>query len=320
MKWRRPPGSVSAIALALYLLCSCNTEPSGLTVGYVQITPDPVLEVARTGLFRALSDSGLHVGQQIQLMDLNAQGDLSMITSMLQSCQARNPALIITSGTPCMFAAAQQVQETPVVFTVSFAPQAVGLKQVPGNLYGAYDPLLAGETVALIQECLPEARKVGIPFNNAEPNAVFSADVFRKELEKAGLEVLTASVTSPNDIMMAGQYLTGQQVDLILVAADNTTYLGLNTLARVAADSRTPLFVTDPIQAEKGASVGFGVNYDQWGYQSGLLAVEILRGRVPQPPIQPITQYELIINEKACREQGWSVPGSVRERAERLIE
>ena len=305
----------------LVFLVSCQPAEKKITIGYVQITQDPVLDAAKTGVFRALADSGFIDGQNIKVLDNNAQGDLSMINTILQSLQSQNVDLIITNSTPCMTAAAQAVRTIPVVFTVSFGPEQVGLNITPGNLYGVYDPLKAGEFVDLMVECIPGLSRIGIPYNNAEPNAEYSVKILRSEFARRGITLLTASVTSSNDILQAGQYLAGQQINAMVVAADNTVYLGLPVLAKLASEQKIPLFVADPLQAEKGASVGFGVNYDQWGYQAGLKAVEILKGRIIPSPnqIEPILTYDLIINRKACAEQGLLIPEKVTSRATRII-
>jgi putative ABC transport system substrate-binding protein len=196
----------------------------------------------------------------------------------------------------------------------------VGIKTTPGNLYGVYDPLKVGEFVDLMMECIPDLKRIGIPYNNAEPNAEYSVKVLSKEFSKRGLTLVTASVTSTNDLLQAGQYLAGQQIDALVASADNTVYLGLPVLAKLASGQKIPLFVTDPLQAEKGAAIGLGANYDQWGYQAGLIAVEILKGRASSGNrIEPILNYNLIINRKACAEQGLLVPEKVTGRATRII-
>jgi putative ABC transport system substrate-binding protein len=304
----------------LACLASCQPGPKKMTIGYVQITEDPVLDAAKNGVFRALADSGFIDGVNIQILDKNAQGDLAMISMILQSLVSRNVDLIITNSTPCMMAAAQSVRDIPVVFTVAFGPEQVGMKTVPGNLYGVFDPLLAVEFVDLMAECLPGIQRVGIPYNNAEPNAEYSVGVLSREFAKRGFTLVTAPVTSSNDILQAGQYLAGQHIDAMVVAADNTVYLGLPILAKLAAEQKIPLFVADPLQAEKGAAFGFGVNYDQWGYLSGLKAVEIMNKRVPVSKISPIEKYDLIINKKTCAALELTVPESVTARAQRIIE
>jgi putative tryptophan/tyrosine transport system substrate-binding protein len=302
-------------------LASCQPGEKKTTIGYVQITQDPVLDAARAGVFRALSDSGFIDGQNIKVLDNNAQGDLSMINMILQSLLSQNVDMIITNSTPCMTAAAQTVRNIPVVFTVAFSPEQIGLKSTPGNLNGVYDPLNVEEFADLIIECIPGLKRVGIPYNNAEPNAEYSTKVLSSEFSRRGLTLVTASVTSTNDILQAGQYLAGQHIDALVASADNTVYLGLPVLAKLASKENIPLFVTDPLQAEKGAAIGLGADYDQWGYQSGLLAVDILKGRTSSGNrIEPTLKYNLIINRQACAEQGLVVPETVIVRATRVID
>jgi len=311
--------AILCVAL-MVTLAACQPAEKKIKIGYVQITQDPVLDAAKAGVFRALADSGFINGQNIKVLDNNAQGDLSMINMILQSLLSQNVDMIITNSTPCMTAAAQTVRNIPVVFTVAFSPEQVGLKTTPGNLNGVYDPLNVEEFVDLMMECIPDLKRIGIPYNNAEPNAEYSAKVLSKEFSERGITLVTASVTSSNDILQAGQYLVGQQIDAMVVSADNTVYLGLPVLAKLASGQKIPLFVTEPLQAEKGACIGYGANFDQWGYQAGLKAVEILKERSSSGNrIEPVTGYDLIINRKACAEQGLLVPETVKGRATRII-
>lgn len=301
-------------------ILGCHQGQRKITVGYLQITQDPVLDAAKNGVFRALADSGFVDGVNIKVLDKNAQGDLSMINMILQSFLSQNVDLIITNSTPCMTAAAQTVSKIPVVFTVAFSPGQVGMKSTPENLYGVFDPLKAGEFVDLILKCIPDAKRIGIPYNNAEPNAEYSVKMLGMEFSARGITLVKASVTSSNDILQAGQYLAGQQIDALVAAADNTVYLGLPVLAKLASEQHIPLFVTDPLQTEKGAAIGLGANYAQWGYQAGLKSVEILKGRTSSVNrIEPIINYDLIINRKACAEQGLVIPESVTANATRII-
>ncbi len=308
------------ILAAICILSACQPSEKKITIGYVQITQDPVLDTAKAGVFRALADSGFVDGQNITVLENNAQGDISMINTILQSLQSQGVDLIITNSTPCMTAAAQTVRNIPIVFTVAFSPEQVGIRTTPENLYGVYDPLKVDKFVDLMIECIPDLKRIGIPYNNAEPNAEYSVKVLSKEFSKRGITLITASVASSNDILQSGQYLVEQKIDAMVVAADNTVYLGLPVLAKLASAQKIPLFVTNPLQAEKGAAIGFGVKYEQWGYMTGLKAVELLKGRTSSVnKIEPILNYDLIINRKACEEQGLLVPDKVSDRADHLI-
>ncbi|MDA3930400.1 MAG: ABC transporter substrate-binding protein [Prolixibacteraceae bacterium] len=307
------------IFIVLLAITACTQGEKKTKIGYVQITEDAVLNVAKAGVFQALVDSGFIDGENIKIIDNNANGDLSMIITILQSLQSQGVDLIITNSTPCMVSAAQIVRDIPVVFTVSFSPEQVKLKTTPDNLYGVYDPLDVKSYVSMMQACITNLKRVGLPYNNAESNAEYSAKIFTEELNNRGIEVIPANVNSSNDLLMTAQYLQGKNIDAILVAADNTVYKGLNVLAKTAAESKIPLFVTDAMQAEKGASIGMGVNYKSWGYLSGLKAIELLKGRKVNNHIEAITEQELLINIKACNAQGLEIPASVLEKATSII-
>ncbi|MCK9325910.1 MAG: ABC transporter substrate-binding protein [Bacteroidales bacterium] len=310
------------ISLVLIILIpACQSAPGKVTIGYVQITQDPSLDVAKASLFQALADSGFAIGEQIKVIDHNAQGDLSMISTILQSFQSQGVDMVITNSTPCMVAASHAIRDIPVVFTVSFSPDQVGSGPAPPNLYGVYDTI-QGEMIAnIMQECIPGLSRVGIPYNNAEPNATLGSRILKDEFTRRGIQVITASVTSVNDLAQAVQYLVDQNVEAFALAADNTVYLGLPVISKVATDRDIPIFVTDPPQVNNGAAIGYGIAYDSWGYQSGLKAVEILKGRERQMiPIEPGKKFQLIINLANCADQGLVVPPAILDQASRIIQ
>jgi len=171
---------VIAFCILLATIFGCSPGERKTTIGYIQITEDEVLNKAKKGFFEALSDSGFVDGQNIKIIDNNAQGDLSMIPTILQSFKSQGVNLIVTNSTPCMLAAAQQVSDIPVVFTVAFSPEQVGMKTTPGNLNGIYDPLNAERFVSMMQECIPMLKRIGLPYNNAEANAEYAAKVWEK--------------------------------------------------------------------------------------------------------------------------------------------
>ena len=74
------------------------------------------------------------------------------------------------------------------------------------------------------------------------------------------------------------------------------------------------------MQTKRGAAVGLGVDYGQWGYLAGLKAVEILKGRAPlQNKISPFEKGDLTVNKKACAEQGLQIPEKVLALARQII-
>lgn len=301
---------------------SCNEKKGLTTIGYIQIAQDPSLDYGKNGFLKALKDSGYVDGENIKIIDNNAQGDLSMIPTIIQNFISQNVDVIVTNGTPCMISASQLVKNIPVVFTVSFSPEDMGISPVPDNLYGTYDPYDVKSFADLILTLKPGLKKIGLPYNNTERNAEYSAKKMISEFRSRGIEVVTTSVTSPNDIQTAGNYLCDRNVEAVIVAADNVVNLGQSLLGKICNEKGIPLFVSEPMNAEKGAAVGYGVNYTSWGYQSGLKTIELIRGNTirAEKKIEPLKDMMLLINKTALKKQHLIIPDSIMKNADKVID
>jgi len=91
-------------------------------------------------------------------------------------------------------------------------------------------------------------------------------------------------------------------------------------LARVAEERKIPIFTSEAGIAHAGAAVGWGLDYFDWGYQSGTIAAQLLRGKTTKElPLQPLTNYMLFFNQDACRKQGLEITPDMRKRATQIL-
>lgn len=300
---------------------SCGEKKKGkFKIGIVQMTEDPILDLARMGVLRALEDSGFVDGKNIIIDYKNAQGDLSNINLILQSFKSDNVDLIITNSTPCMTAAAQLIKDIPVVFTVTFSPIQVGLKETPKNMTGAYDTFRADEFVNMIKQVVPNLKTIGQPYNPSEANAEYTMHKIQAECKNQGINLKLLTVISSNEIQQVAETLIQSNVDVIVVSADNTVYLGLPTIVKLAKEHKIPVFVSDPAHAEQGAVIGLGADFNIWGYESGKLAVKIIKGeKVENIPMTILGPYQLIVNKKSADEMNLTIPEAILNRADKII-
>ncbi len=306
--------------LFIFAIFSCSKKSDKLRIGIVQMTDDPVLDIGREGVMRALADAGFKDGENIIIDYKNAQGEISNIIMIINSFIADDVDLIITNSTPCMTAAVQNVKNIPVVFTISFSPEQTGIKNVPPNITGYYDAFMMEEFVELIKQINPNVKTIGVPLNPSEPNSVFASAKFKKEAEKNGINIIEMAVTNASEIMTVGQALAAKNIDAMVVTADNTVYLGINTLSEICIQHKIPLYVTDAFQVEKGAGIGYGLSYSDWGYKSGMYAVDILNGKpVTELPITALSEYQLLINKNFTEKIGLKFSDSLLGRAFKII-
>jgi len=163
------------IFIGLFTACGGSTKSNLYKIGFIQITENPLLDEARTALIATLQDSGLVDGDNIKILYRNAQGKILNISLILQSFRAAKADMIITNGTPCMVAAVQAFHDIPVVFTVAFSPEQLGLTLTSSNVAGVYDPLDMEYFIEMIKMILTNCSRIGLPYNPAEANSAYAA-------------------------------------------------------------------------------------------------------------------------------------------------
>lgn len=301
--------------------CSRSAKSDLYTIGLVQITENPLLDEARTALIATLQDSGLVDGRDIRIIYHNAQGEIANINLILQSFRSAKVDMVITSGTPCMLAAAQIFSDIPVVFTVSFSPEQIGFKLTAENVAGIYDPLDLAYFLEIVKTIRPDCSRLGLPYNPAEANSRFAAERLEAECRRNNLILETATVASSNDVLQVGQSLIHKKVDAFIVAADNTVALAMNALVKISHENKIPIFTTEPGEVRKGALAGMGVSYTDWGRESGALAATIIKRQTfPQPRIRPTSYKNIVLNQKVARLLGLTLPPELIRKATAIIQ
>jgi putative tryptophan/tyrosine transport system substrate-binding protein len=310
---------VATWLLAFLLLPSCTQKqgPRLFTIGIVQITEDALLDEARAGVRASLAESGYVEGKAYAVDYQNAQGEISNITLILKRFVAQRVDLVLTVSTPCMVAAAQLVKDIPVVFTVAFSPQQMGITQTPENMTGAYNPFDMRAFVDLMREVVPGLARIGAPFNSSEPNAVFAIRQLEAECKRRGLDLVSMPIFSSADLLLTSQALSQKGVGAFAIASDNTSYAAMDSLLLVAQRRKIPVFVTDPIMVRRGACAGLGVDYGQWGRESGKLVAAVIAGRKPHDlPLVALRADTPVVNPGAAASQGVTLPLALLARAQ----
>lgn len=190
---------------AMLLLAACGgggNQASGekkdemVKIGITQIVEHPSLDAAREGFIEALKDAGYEEGKNLKLDYQNAQGDMNNNASIAQKFVSDKNDLILAIATASAQAAVQATKDIPVLFTAITDPVGAELVQSMekpgGNATGTTDthPDAIKNTIAAIKKFIPGAKKVGIIYNNGEPNSVVNVKNAKEALEAAGLEAV----------------------------------------------------------------------------------------------------------------------------------
>ncbi|WP_423801227.1 ABC transporter substrate binding protein [Neobacillus sp. SAB-20_R2A] len=303
----------------LLLLSACgggSKETSGekkekeVKIGITQIVEHPSLDAAREGFIEALKDAGYEEGKNLKLDYQNAQGDMNTNLSIAQKLVSDKNDLILAIATPSAQAVLKNTKEIPVLFTAITDPVGAqlvkSLDKPGGNATGTSDthPDAIKNTIAAIKKFVPNAKKVGIIYNNGEPNSVVNVKNAKKAIEAEGLEAVETTITAGSEVKQAAESLVGR-VDVLYIPKDNTVVAALESVITVANAKDIPTFVGEGDSVKRGTFASYGLNYHDLGYSTGKMAVEILKGKKPSEiPVGFPEKLELVINKKAAAEEG----------------
>ncbi|MGM0472121.1 MAG: ABC transporter substrate-binding protein [Bacillota bacterium] len=320
---------VGLLVVSLILVTVGCTQQSSqesdqqLKIGIIQIVEHPALDDARQGFIDTLAEAGYERGTDVVYDYQNAQGDMSTAQTIANSFSQQDLDLILAIATPAAQAAANKIQDTPILITAVTDPKSAGLvdniEQPGGNLTGTSDLTPVGRQLELFNKLDREVEKVGILYNSGETNSVFLKDLAQKKAEELGLELVEAPVTSSSEVYQTAQSLVGR-VDGIYVPTDNTIVSSIQSVIKVTNANNLPLIVADNSSVKAGALATLGIDYYKLGAQTGEMAEQIINGTEPgQMGIERIEEADLIINQEAAEKMEIDLPQSLIDKAKKVI-
>lgn len=288
-----------------------GTETKTYKIGISQFVEHPALDAAREGFLKALKENGLEDKKNVEIDYQNSQADQTNVNTIAQTFASGKKDLILAIATPNAQALAQNVKDTPILFTAVSDPVSAklvkDLQKPGGNISGISDtpPEAIPNTMKAIKDLFPNAKKVGIIYNSGEANSVANVKVAKDELAKLQLTAVDATATNTNEVKPAAESLVGK-VDAIYVPQDNTAVTALKTIISTANKNKIPLFVGELESVRSGGFAGVGFEYSDIGYETGKMAVKILKeGAKPgDMAVGYPTKLTLTINKEAAKAQG----------------
>lgn len=298
-------------------------EGDPVEIGITQIVSHTSLDAAREGFKNALAENGYVEGENVTYDEQNAQGDQATATSIANKFASDGKDLVLAIATPTAQAAAQAITDIPILITAVTEPAEAGLVEsweAPGgNITGTSDLNAVEEQLGLIKELAPDAKTVGVVYSSGEVNSQVQVDLAKEAAEKLGLTLEEAAITTSGEVQQAANSL---DVDAFFVPTDNNVVSALDALIQVAEEKQVPVVVGEGDSVANGGVATYGFDYEQLGYQTGLMAVKILdEGADPaEMPIEKPTDLKLYVNPAAAERMGVTIPQELLDRADVVVE
>lgn len=309
--------------------CNAAEEEEVVTVGMMTMVSHPSLDAISQGVKDKLAEAGYVVGENLELIEGNAEGDIATLSTIVQQFIDADVDLIVATTTPALQAAYNATKETgspPIIFNGVSNPYAAGIANAP-NDHPAWvlgnqllDPVK--EAMDLIILIKPGASVIGLIYNPAEANAVYLVELAQKEADARGLKLELATVSNSSEVQTAAEALASRNLDAYLAISDNTVTSGFEALVQVANDNDILVVGTSASMPPRGAAASYGIDPYQEGLDSGQLVVDYLKGDLDlaKTEIQIQDAVLLTVNPAAAQEQGVTLSDEIVEKADNVIE
>lgn len=312
-----------AASAVLALLSPAVPAADKAVVAVTAIVEHPQLDAVRDGVRAALAQAGYTEGETLVFEYESAQGSPATAAQIAQKYVGQAPDVIVPITTPSAQAVAAATRDIPVVFGAVTDPVGAGLvashEHPGGNVTGTSDMLPLADHLDLIRAIVPGARTIGVVYNPAEANSVWTVATLRTMAPDWGVGIVEATVTKTADVRGAALSLVGK-ADAIYVPTDNTVATSIEAVVGVGLENRIPVFGAETESVVRGAVAAIGFDYDQVGRETGAMVVRVLRGEKPAGmPVINARGNNLFVNLTSAATMGVTIPPALLDRARRVI-
>ena len=316
MKFRR----VFVLVLLSLFLVSCsgskNEKPVEETakesgegakrIGVIQIADHIALERARKGF----EDEIKNTNPDVEIISKNANGDLTVVPSIIKSFQDKKVDLIYAIATPAAQGAKNGEKEIPIIFNAVTDPESAdlleNLEEPEGNITGVSDYFSIEAQLEEMISIFPDIKNVGVMFSTNEANSKFQIEELKKAAAGFGLNVVEVGVNNINDVSTAIKTIE-PKIDIFMAITDNTVSSASTIIAESLKEAKIPSFASEEGPVENGILISAGVDYVDLGKKAAGMASEILGGKkVSEVPVVFSTDTRKVVNKKTADALGLS--------------
>ncbi|HYW62929.1 MAG TPA: ABC transporter substrate-binding protein [Bradyrhizobium sp.] len=278
-------------------------------------------------LIRGLRDLGYVENQNYLLEYRSADGDAGRFPALADELVRLRVDVIVTRGTPSARAAKSATETIPIVMAAIGDPLGTGvvasLARPGGNVTGlsAFVTELAGKRVELLKELRPGNSIAAFFASMGNPVVPPQWEETSRAAQSLGIEMSLLDVRSREDIPGAFEAAVARGAESLLFSIDGLIQENRQLIADLGAKHRLLTIYPSREFVEAGGLMAYGVSYPDLYFRSAFLIDKIFRGANPGDlPVEQPTKLEFIVNLKAAKAIGLTVPPLLIARADEVIE
>jgi putative ABC transport system substrate-binding protein len=320
--------TVATLILATAHLAEAQQVGKIPGIGFL-FSGDPSESSARIEAFRqGLRELGYVEGKNIIIEERSSGEKRDSLSNLAAELVGLKVAAIVTMGTSATQAAKNATGTIPIVMTFVSDPVGFGfvasLARPGGNITGLTNlgPELSGKRLELLKEVLPQTSRVTILVSPGNLLHTFLLKEMQVPAAALGVKLLSLELRgrSSKQVEEAFGTLKNGHPDALMVLPPPSSSLVMKRIVELAAKNRLPTTYHWKEYVEAGGLMYYGANFADMHRRAATYVDKILKGAKPADlPVEQPTKFELIINLKAAKQIGLTIPPSVLARADRVI-
>jgi ABC-type uncharacterized transport system substrate-binding protein len=286
------------------------------------------LETNLVDAFReGLRELGYEEGRNIAIEYRWAEGNYDRFPMLAAELIATKVDAIVTAGTPAALAVKSATTTVPLVMVAVGDPIGTGLvsslARPGGNLTGlsSIAPDLEGKRLQLLREVLPALSHVAMFVNSLNPFHVSSMKQARAAAQAMGIKLQLHDIRKSEDLDGAFAAIRKERPDALLILADRVFLHNRQRMMDFINELRLPNVNAYKELVEAGGLMSYGPSYEDMHKRAAIYVDKILKGTKPADlPIEQPSKFTFIVNLKAAKALGVTVPSQLLGLADQLIE
>jgi putative tryptophan/tyrosine transport system substrate-binding protein len=318
----------STLAALFFALCStveAQQQARIPKIGWLGVRP-AASDSGRELFGREFRALGYVEGKNIILEYRSAEDKLERLPALADELVGLKVDVLLASLTPAAVAAKNATRTIPIVFHGGFDPVALGLvdslARPGGNVTGftAIAPALAGKRLELLKETVSTLSRLAVLWDPQNPGSAQQWKEIQLPARELVLQLHPIEVSSADKFEAGFKEAIRARSAALAVLASPFFYTNQQQLVDLAAKNRLPAIYPRPDFVESGGLMSYGADRFEPFRRAALMVDKILKGAKPADlPVEQPTKFELMINLKAAKQIGLTIPPNVLARADRVI-
>lgn len=324
----------AAVAIAVSLLASLplatEAQPPGKVYRIAYLgNSSAALESELIAAFRqGLRDLHYVEGRNIEIEYRWAEGRYDRLPALVAEVVQRKVDIILVAGTPAALAAKEGTRTIPIIMASLGDPIAAGvvpsLARPGGNITGlaAMSPEIDGKRLQLLKELVPGVSRIAVLWNPTNPNNV--ARIKQMPAAAQTLRLTLEPFVGAGDrqgLDKGFKAIVVARAEALIVVTDRGLLAHRALIVDFATKRRLPALYGYREFVQAGGLVSYAPSYPAMFRRAATYVAKILKGTKPADlPVEQPTAFELVINLKAVKGLGLTIPPSLLLRADQVIE